>query len=311
MRNSSMVKIICFCIILSSSLTVNAQTQKEEHLDVDGLNRKFTTYIPVINSSAYKPPLVICLHGGFGTGEGMMKWSDFRPMANRDKFIIVCPDGINRSWNDGRETKANKKGIDDVKFIDHIITYIITTYNADAGRVYITGMSNGGFMASRLACELHRRIAAIAVVAASLNKNMDYEPTQPLPVMYIQGTADPLVPFAGGDMKKGAKGPIYGHEEVLQKWAAIDTCNNKPVITNLPDVAHDGTTVIKEEYSNPNGLKVIGYTIVNGGHAWPDSPGRLPVFIVGRPINSLDACQVIWDFFKGYRHISILYGETH
>src|ERR1700748_967193 len=107
MRNYSLLKIICFCVTILSTLTVSAQTQKEEHLDVDGLNRAFTTYIPLINNTSYKPPLVICLHGGFGTGRHMLEWSDFRPMANRDKFIIVCPDGIDRSWNDGRETKAN------------------------------------------------------------------------------------------------------------------------------------------------------------------------------------------------------------
>ena len=162
-------------------------------------------------------------------------------------------------------------------------------------------MSNGGFMTSRLACELNNRIAAIAVVAASMDQDMSYQPVNPMPAMYIQGTKDPLVPFEGGLMKKGAKGTIYSHENIIKKWAATDNCDSKPIITNLPVKVDDGTSVIKEEYINPsNNLRVIGFSIINGGHTWPGGSQYLPKFVIGPVSGNLDACEVIWDFFRNY-----------
>jgi len=292
-----------FLIFLFSILTftVCAQPQeKTEQITVDGLQRHFVTYIPTTNSKE-KLPVIISLHGRLGNGQKMMSFADFRPLADRDKFIIVCPDGINRSWNDGRATPANKKGVDDVKFISDLITYIINTYNGDAKRVYVTGMSNGGFMSSRLACELSDRIAAVAVVGASMDGSMSYHPVKAIPMMYIQGTKDPLVPYNGGAMK-GAGGEIYGHAELLELWADADHCDKKPVISKLPDNAHDGTGVIKEEYANKdNKMQVIGYTITNGGHTWPGGKQYLPKAFIGTVTHNLNACNTIWAFFKQYR----------
>ncbi len=287
------------------TLTASAQPQqKKEQIIIDGISRQFVTYIPSITDTSYKMPVVVSLHGRLGTGEGMMGFADFRTIAQLEKFIIVCPSGINRSWNDGRPTPAQKKEINDVKFIDQLITYILNTYHGDASRVYVTGMSNGGFMSSRLACELNSRIAAIAVVGASMDKNMAYHPNKPIPIMYIQGTNDPLVPFEGGTMK-GAGGEIYGHEDILKLWAATDHCDNTPVITHLPLIVHDGTSIIKEEYNNPaTGVKVIGYTVTNGGHTWPGGTQYLPKFLIGSISHNMNACQVIWEFFKGYKVVN-------
>ena len=291
-------------LILFSLLTIisSAQAQqKDESIIVDGLKRDFITYIPAGANKADKLPVIISLHGRLGTAAGQMKFADFKPIADRDNVIIVCPQGVDRSWNDGRETPAQKKGINDVKFIDQLITYIINNYNGDAKRIYVTGMSNGGFMTSRLACEMPDRIAAIAVVGASMDEGMNYRPTKPVPAMYIQGTKDPLVPFAGGEMKKGAGGSIYSHEEMLKQWAVIDGCDNKQVVTNLPALINDGTTVVKEEYTNGKGPKVIGFTIVGGGHTWPGGSQYLPKFMIGPVTKNLNACNEIWEFFKENR----------
>jgi len=281
-------------IVLFISTGVSAQ-QKNESLIVDRMRREFITYLP--NGVGNKAPVIISLHGRLGTAARQMTFADFKPIADRDKVIIVCPQGVERSWNDGRGTPANSRGVDDVKFIDELITYIIDTYHADSSKIYVTGMSNGGFMASRLACDLNKRIAAVAVVAASMGRDMGYQPTQSMPVMYIQGTKDPLVPFTGGQMK-GAGGVIYSHEEILKKWAEIDKCDSKPVVTNLPILVNDGTSIQKEEYSGANGLKVVGFTIVDGGHTWPGGTQYLPKFMIGPLSKNLNACDEIWKFFK-------------
>ena len=295
------LKVVILLTFSVFALAVSGQPrQQNEQITVDGITRSFVTWLPGDNGNN-KLPVVIALHGRLGTGESMLSFADFRPLAEKDKFIIVCPDGISKSWNDGRATPAAKKGINDVKFIGELITYIVQKYNGDAARVYITGMSNGGMMASRLACELSSRIAAVAVVGASMDSEVDYHPAKPLPVMYIQGTNDPLVPFNGGPMK-GAGGEIYSHEAVLTLWAGKAKCDLNPVITNLPVTVNDGTSVIKEEYSNPStGIKVIGYTLVSGGHTWPGGTQYLPRFMIGKVSHNLDACRVIWEFFKGYK----------
>src|SRR5665213_16618 len=123
MKFLSALTIILFVL----SVRLQAQ-QKSENITVDGLKREFVTYIPAGISKEDKPPIIISLHGRLGTAAGQMRFANFRPIADREKVIIVCPQGIGRSWNDGRETPAQKKGINDVKFIDQLITYMIDAY---------------------------------------------------------------------------------------------------------------------------------------------------------------------------------------
>ncbi|MDB4926137.1 PHB depolymerase family esterase [Mucilaginibacter sp.] len=260
---------------------------------IDGNKRSFLTYVPFTDEPD-KMPLVISLHGGFASPKSMFHLANFRPVAEREKFIVVCPASKN-IWHDG----ADIHSIDDVKFIDHLITYIIKTYHADPERVYITGISNGGFMTTRLACQLHQRIAAIAVVAATLDMGQGYDLTSPMPALYMHGTKDPVVSYKGGKLfGRGA----YSHEEIIEKWVALNDCDKVPLVTNIPDTAHDGTSILKEEYHNPkNGLKVISYTINNGGHTWPGGWQYFPEFIIGKTTRNLNACEEIWNFFKPYK----------
>jgi polyhydroxybutyrate depolymerase len=288
-------------VLFATGLAAARGRQEKGQITVDGLTRSFVVYIPEAGSSSQKLPVLISLHGRFGTGGQMMSFADFRPIADKEKFIIVCPDGIDRSWNAGLNTPAHKKGVNDVKFIGELITYAIDTYHGDAKRIYVTGMSNGGFLASRLACEMPDRIAAIAAVGASMDKDQDYLPTKPVPVMYIQGTKDPLVPYDGIAKRNSARRLIYSHADMLKLWIDADACDEKPVITNLPDNIGDGTSIIKEEYTNTKtGVKVVGYTITNGGHTWPGGTQYLPKMMIGAVSQNINACEVIWAFFKRY-----------
>lgn len=259
---------------------------------IDGIKRSFLTYVPA--SNADKMPLVISLHGGFASPKSMFHLADFRPVAEREKFVVVCP-ASKHFWHDG----ANLHGIDDVKFIDHLIDYIIKTYHADPGRIYVTGISNGGFMTTRLACQLHNRIAAIAVVAATLDVGEGYDLEKPMPALYMHGTKDPIVSFEGGKLFGRS---IFSHKAIVDKWIAMDGCSKEPHITNIPDKAQDGTSILEEEYLNSStGYKVMSYTIKNGGHTWPGGWQYFPKFIIGKTTHNLNACEEIWAFFKQYR----------
>jgi polyhydroxybutyrate depolymerase len=226
--------------------------------------------------------------------KGNLSWQNFRPLADRDKFIVVCP-ASKHGWQDSKDVGK----IDDVKFIDQLVDYIVKTYHANVNRVYVTGISKGGFMTARLACQLSNRIAAIAIVAATLDSNEGYAPLYPMPMLFIHGTKDPIVSYKGGSLFGRA---IYSHPDIIKKWVAIDNCNPKPIITNIPDKAGDGTTIIKEEYINPvTQMQVIGYTVYNGGHTWPGGNQYLPGIIIGKTTRNLNACQAIWEFFKPYK----------
>ena len=297
------IPLLLFC---KPTMTLAQKAPKQDsHITVDGIERSFFVYLPSGTDPVKggKMPLLCVLHGRLGTPSGTLKLADFRPMADRDNVILVYPAGIDKSWNDGRpSTPAYKKNIDDVAFIDQLITYMIRNYTADSTSVYVTVMSYGGFMTSRLGCALSRRIAAIAVVAASVDQGTDCHPARPVPVMYIQGTKDPLVPFDGGELKKGAAGVIDSHQQALDRWIAIDQCDPVPRTTHMEDSASDGTSLTRVEYTNATtGVKVVGYTVVNGGHTWPGGWPYLPKMIIGITSRNLNACEAIWDFFKQYR----------
>jgi polyhydroxybutyrate depolymerase len=161
-------------------------------------------------------------------------------------------------------------------------------------------------MSSRLGCELSNRIAAIAVDAATIEATTiapNCNPGRPVPAIYIHGTTDPLVPFTGGQMTAGgtAGGTVLSHFQAIDKWVTINACNSTPTITDLPDIANDGTTIKQRVYSGgTNGSEVVSYVVLNGGHTWPQGYQYLNEAIIGKTSQDMNACEVIWTFFKRF-----------
>jgi len=145
------------------------------------------------------------------------------------------------------------------------------------------------------------------VVAATIEATtiaLNCKPLNPVPAMYIHGTNDRLVPIIGGEMTAGgtAGGTILSHLQTISKWVAINKCNTIPVNTDLPDIANDGTTVKQRTYGNgTNGSEVVSYVIENGGHTWPQGFQYLNEIIIGKTSQDLNACEVIWSFFKKFK----------
>jgi polyhydroxybutyrate depolymerase len=283
----------------SEEITIN--------LTVDGNARSFIIYLPEGYNRVEKMPLIFAIHGGGGTPDGMMKIAEFKTIADQDKLLLVYPSGIEKHWNDGRPTTPNELGINDVSFFNEMCDYLINNYKVDETRIYATGISNGGFMSSRLGCELSNRVAAIAVVAATMEATTiapSCNPGRPVPSIYIHGTMDPLVPFLGGEMTAGgtAGGTILSHAQTIDKWVSINECNAIPVVTDLPDLADDGTTIKRRVYAGgTNGSEVVSYVILNGGHTWPQGYQYLSELIVGKTSQDMNACEVIWAFFKRFK----------
>jgi polyhydroxybutyrate depolymerase len=291
----------------STTASDKPSEQKTINLTIDGNIRSFVIYIPIGYNNAGKMPLIFAIHGGSGTPEGMINIANFKTIADRDKVVLVYPAGVQNNWNDGRPTIPNQLGINDVRFFNQLCDYMINNYSVDGAKIYATGISNGGFMSSRLGCELSNRIAAIAVDAATIEATTiapNCNPGRSVPAIYIHGTTDPLVPFTGGQMTAGgtAGGTILSHFQAIDKWITINGCNTTPTIADLPNIANDGTTIKQRVYSGgTNGSEVVSYVVLNGGHTWPQGYQYLNEAIIGKTSQDMNACEVIWTFFKRFK----------
>jgi polyhydroxybutyrate depolymerase len=272
-----------------------------------GLERTYTVHISSSYDKTTPTALLIVLHGGGGSGQGMNALTHFNTIADREKFIVVYPDGYENNWNDGRDVQryyAQKQNIDDVGFISALIDHLSQEFNVDAKRIYVTGISNGAMMSNRLGCELAQKLAAIAPVAGSIPVNIapTCAPSRPLSVLIINGTEDPLVPWAGGEVHLGPLefGEVLSVENTVKFWVTNDKCASPPIVTQLPDKdPSDGTTVRTETYGGcQDNTEVVLYAVEGGGHTWPGGLQYAPEWRIGRTSRDFDASEVIWQFFK-------------
>lgn len=276
-------------------------------LQVDGRERTYVLHVPASYNGTQPVPLVLALHGRLGDGEGQEKLTHMDVTSDKHGFLVVYPDGINRSWADGRAaTPAEKKGVDDVKFLSALIDQLAQQYKTDYSRIYATGMSNGGFMSGRLACELSDRIAAVAIVAASLSDNLaeSCHPAEPVSVLILQGTNDPLVPFDGGPLgKNGDRGQVLSHEMAIQKWVQLDGCKETKKAVQSADPSGSSATLDAPVIHTAcrGGVEVADYVVVNGGHTWPGGKQYLPEAIIGKTARDVDASELIWQFFAKHQ----------
>ena len=280
-------------------------------IDFDGLTRTFRLYVP--GPDAPRPlALVFVLHGGGGTGIGMVRMTGggFHGLAESRGAIIVYPDGVDRIWNDGRRfvpSRAHSEDVDDVGFISQVIDGIAEELPVDLDRVYATGISNGGMMSFRLGCGLSQRLAAIAPVVANMPDGLMSEcaPARPVSVLVTNGTEDPLIPFEGGHVvsPQRSRGLVESADESLAFWARHNGCGVQAEVTLLPDRAPgDRTRVERAVWPNCSaGVSVTLNKIVGGGHTWPGSRPGNPGVIVGRVSQELDGVQEIWAFFMRHR----------
>ncbi|MGL4631510.1 MAG: alpha/beta hydrolase family esterase [Leadbetterella sp.] len=303
------LQLILFCIATLFSCKTNEVINKDQNSDlstvnitVDGRDRNFLVYKPKEFKSLKNLPLVFVNHGGQGSSQGMLKVADFRTLADEEKFILIYPQGYQNYWNDGRTTPSNLLGVNDVNFFRQMCDYATKNLAIDTAKIYVTGLSNGGFMASRLACELSDKITAIAVVGATFEQGVfdNCKPKKPVPAIVMQGTRDPIVLFNGGNVN--GDGYAVSHSQAVSKLVQINKCSSTPTISNLPDKVNDGTTVVETKYINTaTNKQVISYAVINGGHTWAQGYQYLSEAIIGKTTQDINANEVIWSFFKQYK----------
>lgn len=280
-------------------------------ITVAGMQRTYLLHLPRVHDLAKPAPLIIILHGGGGTAERMVRLTNggLSRLAEKEGFLVVYPNGVDKRWNDGRskeETgwRAHRENADDVGFISALIDELVRTRNADPRRVYVTGVSNGGQMAHRLACEIAHKIAAIAPVIAQMPAHFSprCKPAKPVSVLMMPGTDDPLIPWEGGTIRLGRQtfGKALSVRETVKFWTRHNGCPETPEVSSEPDRdPADGTRVRKEAYKGcRERTSVVLYAIEGGGHTWPGGYQYLPESIVGKISRDIDAAEVIWEFFR-------------
>ena len=289
---------LLFCGILQLP---QAQTTVLDTFNFDGLERNYILYVPAIYDGANAVPLVINLHGYGSNAAQQNFYGNFKNLADVDNFLVVLPDGTKDFsgtpyWN----SFAGNGTVDDVAFISGLIDTLSKNYNIDPAKIFSTGMSNGGFMSYRLACELNNRISKIASVTGSMNTTLQgtCSPGAPIPVMQIHGTNDPTVPYNGSF-------GVVAIENVVDYWVNNNNCESVPIVENLPDInTADNSTVERYTYVNGDaGSSVIFYKVIGGGHTWPDSAIPIPAY--GPTNRDFNASQVIWEFFKGESFVGV------
>ena len=286
---------LIFGILLIVPVLLHAQYF---NMTYDTMERTYLMHLPAGYTGDELLPMIIAMHGGFGSADNLQNQSRLSEKADADNFIVVYPEGVKggvldiRTWNAGWCCGyASNSNIDDVGFINALLDTLIQKYAIDTSRIYATGMSNGGFMAYRLACELSNRIAAIAPVSASMTMT-DCSPSRPVPIIHFHSFADASIPYTGGVGEGVSNHYNPPLDSVLNAWATINNC-----------AVRNDTLTANSEYTHvvwsggTCGSEVQLYITEDGGHSWPG--GRQTV--IGDPVSEyINADDLMWDFFQQY-----------
>lgn len=289
MNLRSLLFILIFAPIFAfSQQTINGS------LTHDGLDREYIMYVPASYTGDETVPLLFNFHGFTSNATQQMFYGNFQPIADREGFIIVHPEGTvfngSTHFNVGGFTAGST--VDDVGFTEAMIDKFSAEMNIDAKRIYSTGMSNGGYMSFLLACQLSDKIAAVASVTGAMSpetfNNCDAQ--HQIPVLQIHGTIDPTVPYNGAQWSKSI-------DEVIEYWVDFNNCDTVPVKMDIPNVnTFDGSTAERFVYANGDAGATTEHIKITGGqHTWPGA-------FINFPGTNLDfnASNEVWEFFSRY-----------
>jgi polyhydroxybutyrate depolymerase len=258
-----------------------------------GDTRRYLLFVPGTYDPATPTPLVISLHGFVEWPAHQMQISRWNDLAQEQGFLVVYPEGTGfpRRWRAGGWRGDTAP---DVRFIADLIDALAADYNLDRSRVYTNGLSNGGGMSYLLGCALADRIAAVGGVAGAFVYPLeDCAPSRPVPMIVFHGTADPIVPYAGGEVRDSQR-----RLPVIPEWvaarAALNGCHPAPEATPASG------SVSGFRYTEcDEGAEVDFYTIEGGGHTWPGGE-PLPEWLTGPTSKDIDATRVMWEFFQRF-----------
>ena len=268
-----------------------------------GATRVYRVHVPPSYTGSKAVPLVLALHGGGGDMEYQADNANYghAAKADREGYVVVFPNGYSRfksmrlaTWNAGRCCgEARDQNSDDVGYLRQVVELVSRQLHIDRQRVYATGMSNGGMMVYRLACEAADVFAAVASVAGS-DSTTDCRPSRPVPVLHIHAQDDDHVQFQGGAGPKSVRKSMVTDftpvPQVIDKWVGLDHCTAAPQRVLQTEGAY-----CELHAGCQGGTRVQLCVTEHGGHSWP---GASRTMSGAQPSRAIDANDVIWDFFS-------------
>jgi polyhydroxybutyrate depolymerase len=269
---------------------------------VSGIRRSYYVHVPAGYGIGAPLPVVVALHGAFGTALKFERESGLSLLADREGFLVVYPQGIGfgdlfRHWNSGYCCgKARRINLDDVGFALAAVDDVARRNPVDRGRLYVAGFSNGGMLAYRIAAEHPGIVAAVAVVSGTIGgvptpNEPEWSiapPQRPVAVLAIHGLADANIPFEGG---RGAQShgvsSAISVARSMRLWVDADHCGAQPHVESLAQ----GRVQLQSWSGCRDHTEVVLYSLKNWGHEWPK----------GNLLGGFDAAGTIWQFFQLHR----------
>jgi polyhydroxybutyrate depolymerase len=286
-----------------------------------GLPRDYFVHVPPSYDGSHATAVIINLHGGTGSAETAKAGSQMDASADAAGYLVVYPEAREvgafnkKKWNNGPRAETKDQGVaDDVGFVAAMLDALATDFAVDTKRIFATGISNGGMMAYRLACELSDRIAAAAPIASQ--RMVDpCTPSRPISVIHFHGLEDGLVPHAGGPsssdglgLEPGSGCPILFTAMALaddmmsaeSSIGAFATRNNCPGTPS--SISHGAQAECRSYGPCDSDSAVVLCTMADSGHTWPGGAYEADfscfVPIVGAISQDINANNMMWTFFQ-------------
>ncbi len=254
----------------------------EVSLSHGGRDRSYRLFVPSTFDGTQALPLVLNFHGFTSNATQQQVFSELNILAEQEGFLVAYPEGIDSSFNGGSVCcgTAAAENVDDVGFARAIVEDVAGKACVDPKRVYSTGMSNGGFMSHRLACEAADLVAAVAPVDGVLGIPPEScNPSRPVPIIHFYGTEDPAVDYSFAQLT---------NDFWIDKYACADAA---PEVTFQNGVARCDTW---DECQD--GVTVTMCSVEGGGHCWPGQAFCPPEF--GNATTDISANEQMWAFFR-------------
>lgn len=301
---------IPFTVLLLALFAWPGWAQEKHRLNHDGLQRSYYVQQPKA-SAGEKLPLLLLLHGGGGNARQALRNYPLASMVDREKFILVAPEGTGplrrealHTWNVGFGFGyAQRKKVDDVGFIRALIVHLKQQLPVDPDRIYLTGLSNGAILSHFAGAAHSDLVAGIAPVVGTVagreegqaNYTYPQSPRHPVQVILFNGALDKAVPLEGGLQKVHAEPQAREMVSALESarfWVRSNGCKADPLVEEFPEQKATRYTWSGGQQQT----RVILYVLHNQGHAWPG--GSSPRRAADAPSSLLKAHELLWEFFR-------------
>jgi len=267
--------------------------------------REYGIHTPPTIQRPGEAPAVILLHGGRSDGRTLRELISFERSAARHGVVAVYPSAPGNTWNDGRGVElGSEAGRDDAGYLADLIEHLGQSGQIDPSRVYFAGISNGGGMSIRMACEYPDLVAGIAVIATKVLTELSCEHYEPVPTAFFHGTEDRISPHSGRPtgregVGRANKGRTLSSAATIALWSDRNSCAENPEERYTDTSPNDGSSVRVQRFTNCE-APLVYYEIDGGGHTWPGASrpdSRLLRRLLGptnQDINANDEMLELW-----------------